>query len=114
MVTVTVALSAASGLPVTVHYATGGGTADPAQVTSGGRAVPVVDGAQGGFKLYAIRPGSAYAALGLEDGDVVRAINGTPVASADQILELVARSTGQITLDLFRRGQPLLLNYLIK
>ena len=89
-------------------------TADPAQVTAGGRAVPVVDAAQSGFKLYAIRPGSAYAALGLEDGDVVRAINGTPLASADQVLELVARSTNQVTLDLFRGGRPILLNYLIK
>jgi S1-C subfamily serine protease len=90
-------------------------TADPAQVTSGGRAIPVLDaGEQSGFKLYAIRPGSAYAALGLEDGDVVRAINGTQLASSEQILELVARSTGQITLDLLRHGQPMIFNYLIK
>ena len=90
-------------------------TADPAQVTSGGRAMPAFDaGAVRGFKLYAIRPGSAYAALGLENDDVIRAINGTQLASGDQALELVARSTGQITLDIVRRGQSILLNYLIK
>jgi S1-C subfamily serine protease len=89
-------------------------TADPTLVTSGGRGVPAVDDAQNGFKLYAIRPGSAYAALGLQNGDVVRAINGTPIATGAQILELVARSTRQISLDLVRRGQPVILNYLIK
>lgn len=90
-------------------------TADPSQVTSGGRAVPVMDaGAQSGFRLYAIRPGSAYAALGLEDGDVIRAINGTRLRSGDHALELIAASTTQITLDLLRRGQPVILNYLIK
>lgn len=90
-------------------------TADPSLVTSGGRAVPVVDaGDRSGFKLYALHPGSAYAALGLEDGDVIRAINGTPIESGDHVLELVARSSRQITLDVLRRGQPMILNYLIK
>lgn len=89
--------------------------ADPALVTSGGRGVPVLgQGEQSGFRIYAIRPGSAYAALGLEDGDVIRAINGTPLASADQALELVAGSATQITVDLVRGGQPMFLNYLIK
>jgi S1-C subfamily serine protease len=90
-------------------------TADPALVTSGGRGVPVLGmDEQSGFKLYAIRPGSTYAALGLQNGDVVRALNGTPIASGDQILVLVARSTRQITLDIVRRGQTIILNYLIK
>jgi general secretion pathway protein C len=90
-------------------------TADPGLVISGGRGVPVVDvGEQSGFKLYAIRPGSAYAALGLQNDDVVRAINGTPLGSGDQILVLIARSTRQISLDLLRRGQSIILNYLIK
>jgi S1-C subfamily serine protease len=90
-------------------------TADPALVTSGGRGIPVLGmGEQDGFKLYAIRPGSVYAALGLEDGDVIRAINGTQLQSAEQILELVARSTVRITLDLLRGGQPMFLNYLIQ
>lgn len=90
-------------------------TADPAQVTSGGRAIPMLDaGDQRGFKIYAIRPGSAYAALGLEDGDVVRAINGTQLASPEQALELVARAGPQITLDVVRRGESIMLNYLIK
>ena len=90
-------------------------TADPVQVTSGGRAIPLLDaGEQSGFKIYAIRPGSAYAALGLVDGDVVRAINGTLLSSGDQVLEIVARSTGQITLDVLRGGRPMIFNYLIK
>ena len=89
--------------------------ADPTLVTSGGRGVPVVDvPEQSGFKLYAIRPGAAYARLGLQNGDIVRAINGNAIASANQVLELIAKSTRQISVDLVRRGQPLILNYLIK
>jgi S1-C subfamily serine protease len=89
-------------------------TADPKLVTSGGRGIPVIDGDQTGFKLYAIRPGSAYAVLGFQNGDVVRAINGTQLTAGNQILDLVARSTRQISVDLVRRGQPMILNYLIK
>lgn len=90
-------------------------TADPTLVTAGGRGVPVAEpGIDHGFKLYAIRPGSAYAALGFQNGDVVRAINGTELAETVQILELVARSNRQITIDIVRRGQPMILNYLIK
>jgi general secretion pathway protein C len=90
-------------------------TADPSLVISGGRGIPMLDpGVQRGFKLYAIRPGSVYAALGFQNGDVVRAINGTEIGSGEQILELVARSTRQISIDVVRRGQPIILNYLIK
>jgi len=88
---------------------------DPAQVTSGGRGVPVLGrGEHSGFRIYAIRPGSAYAALGLEDGDVIRMINGTPLGSADQVLALVAGSDRQVTVDLERAGRAMVLNYLIK
>lgn len=90
-------------------------TADPTLVTSGGRGIPMLDpGLEHGFKLYAIRPGSVYAALGLQNGDVVRAIDGTEIGSGDQIRELIARSTRQISIDIVRRGQPIILNYLIK
>jgi general secretion pathway protein C len=90
-------------------------TADPALVISGGRGIPMLDpGAPHGFKLYAIRPGSVYAALGFQDGDVVRAINGTEIGSGDDVRELIARSTRRISVDIFRRGQPIILNYLIK
>ncbi len=89
-------------------------TADPDLVTSGGRGVPVAQPDAHGFRLYAIRPGSAYAVLGLQNGDVIRAINGIEIGSGDQILELVARSTAQISVDVLRQGQPMILNYLIK
>jgi S1-C subfamily serine protease len=90
-------------------------TADPMMVTSGGRAIPMLEpGVQHGFKLYAIRPGSVYAALGLQNEDIVRAFNGTAVGSGNQILELVAQSNTQISVDILRRGQSIILNYLIK
>jgi S1-C subfamily serine protease len=89
-------------------------TADPDLVTSGGRGVPVAQPGAQGIRLYAIRTGSAYAALGLQNGDVIRAINGIEIASGRQILDLVARSTAQISVEVLRQGQPMTLNYLIK
>src|SRR5262249_26192539 len=49
--------------------------ADPISVSAGARVVPSMkNGTPWGFKLYAIRPGSVYAALGLQNGDTIHAI----------------------------------------
>jgi general secretion pathway protein C len=54
----------------------------------GARMVPAVkDGKPIGFKLYAIKQGSLYAQLGLNNGDIVRAVGGRPLTAADTALE---------------------------
>ena len=56
---------------------------DPSLVATSARVIPSVrNGDSEGFKLYAIRPGSFYAKLNLQNGDTVRAINGCFTAPA--------------------------------
>lgn len=60
----------------------------PMSAARGARMVPAVkDGKPIGFKLYAIKQGSLFAQLRLNNGDVVRAIGGHPLAAADTALE---------------------------
>lgn len=51
----------------------------------GARIVPAIkDGKPLGFKLYAIRPGSPYALLGLANGDTITSVNGQPITTSDE------------------------------
>lgn len=90
---------------------------DPSLVGAVARVIPSVhNGDPDGFKLYAIRPGSFYARLNLQNGDTVRAVNGYELTSTDRALEVFARlgSATTITLDVMRRGQPMILTISIK
>lgn len=40
-----------------------------------------------GFKLFSIRPSSAFAIVGLQNGDVIRSVCSFPLASPDRALE---------------------------
>ncbi len=91
--------------------------ANPMAVAKSARVVPAIkNGQPEGLKLYAIRPGSVWAALGLQNGDTIRAINGYELTSADKALEVYTklRDAKQITVDVTRRGQPMMFNYMIK
>jgi type II secretory pathway component PulC len=70
------------------------------------RLVPSVHGSVDGFKLYAIQPGSLWAAIGVMNGDTLHAINGTELTSPDKALELFQkiRDANEIKLDVIRRG----------
>ncbi len=86
--------------------------ADPIKYGKQARVVPSMrNGQPDGLKLYAIRPSSAYAKLGFSNGDTIRAINGFEIASVDKALELYAKlkDPEQLTFDVWRRGQPLIL-----
>lgn len=86
-------------------------TAHPERVVAGGvAALNTPDG----VRIFAIRPGSVPDALGVQNGDLIRGINGVEIGSTDQALEIIARSTRRITVDLRRGGQTIILNYLIK
>jgi hypothetical protein len=45
---------------------------------------------------------------------LIRGINRVEIRSTGEALEIIARSTRQITVDLRRGGQTILLNYLIQ
>ncbi|MBJ6762934.1 general secretion pathway protein GspC [Myxococcaceae bacterium JPH2] len=64
------------------------------------------DGQAVGFKVSAIRPDSFYTRLGLQNGDVLRRINGFDLNSPETLLELYAklRDTPHLELDVVRGG----------
>jgi type II secretory pathway component PulC len=90
--------------------------ADPMGVAKGARVVPAVkNGQANGFKLYAIRPSSVYARLGLMNGDNITAINGEELSTPDKALEVYTKVKGasEVKLDLLRRGKPVQLTITI-
>jgi general secretion pathway protein C len=91
--------------------------ANPMAVAKGARVVPAVkNGQPDGFKLYAIRPSSVYAKLGLTNGDTLQSINGFELTSADKALEVYTklREATSLEVSVTRRGKPMTLKYNIR
>ncbi|HUS66123.1 MAG TPA: PDZ domain-containing protein [Kofleriaceae bacterium] len=86
---------------------------DTAGLARSARIVPtLVDGRPQGFKLYAIKPGSAPAAIGLHNGDTITRVNGIELTSIDRAADVLATwspATPTATIDLVRRGCPMTL-----
>ncbi|HEY3806786.1 MAG TPA: hypothetical protein VGL61_29485 [Kofleriaceae bacterium] len=90
--------------------------ADPMKYISTVRVVPAMaNGMPSGFKLYAIRPGSLPARLGLENGDRLDAVNGMRIDSSAAALEAYTKLRHAVRLDvsLTRRNQPVEITILI-
>ena len=90
---------------------------NPMAVAKGARVVPSMkNGKPDGFKLYAIRPTSAFAKLGLTNGDTLQSINGFELTSADKALEVYTklREANSLEVEVTRRGKPVTLKYSIK
>ena len=88
-----------------------------AEVMRQARAIPLIEGGvPKGFSLQEIEPGSIYQKLGLQDGDVITAVNGQPLTTADQAIRLfqVFRNERDIALDVTRGGQRMKLSYSIR
>ncbi len=91
--------------------------ANPMGAAKGARVVPAVkNGKPDGFKLYAIRPSSVYAKLGLANGDTLQAINGFELTSADKALEVYTklREATSLQVSVTRRGKDMTINYTIR
>jgi len=70
------------------------------------------DGLPIGFRFVRIAPESAIAALGLQPGDVVRAVNGQPLDSMQRLLALAATLDRPTQLDLeLERGDARLTHH---
>jgi general secretion pathway protein C len=67
------------------------------------------NGVANGFKLFSIQPGSLYASIGIENGDVIQRVNGYEINSPEKALELYQklRESPIITYDLERSGQTI-------
>jgi general secretion pathway protein C len=65
------------------------------------------NGVANGFKLFSIQPGSLYASIGIENGDVIQRINGYEINSPDKALEVYQRlrESSHVTIELERAGQ---------
>ena len=90
---------------------------NPAAISKGARIVPSMrDGKADGLKIYAIRPSSFYAQMGLANGDTLRTVNGIELTSADRALEAYTklRVAKAFVLVLERRGKPLTLTVTVK
>lgn len=91
--------------------------ASPRSLASGARIVPAItEGEVNGFKIYAIRPKSLFAALGLENGDTITDIGDVHLESPDRALEAYqqVRDADEVTLEVIRRGEELTLTYEIR
>jgi general secretion pathway protein C len=81
------------------------------------RAMPAIkDGRPSGFRLDAIRPGSIFAHLQLENGDVLKAVNGAELSTPDAALSLYTklRSASHLSLVVERGGATQTLDYVIQ
>jgi len=90
--------------------------ANPMAIAKGARVVPAMkNGQPDGFKLYAIRPNSPYAALGFTNGDTIQAVNGLELRDASTALDVYTklRSAKELQIDLLRRGKPMTLSITI-
>lgn len=77
------------------------------------RMSPVIskDGEVGGVRVYGVTAGSLPAALGLKSSDIIDSIDGEPIKSAQQLLDLYAKLDKLDTVELGgkRAGKPLAL-----
>jgi general secretion pathway protein C len=90
---------------------------DTSALARSARIVPSVkDNKPNGFKLYAIRPGSVYAKIGLMNGDTIQAINGYDMSTPAMALEVYTklRTAPNLSVSILRRGETKAMNYTIK
>ena len=86
-------------------------------VTASARIIPEIhDGLAAGFRLYSVRREGPLARLGLQNGDVLVAINGLALTSPQAGLEAYAklRSASHVSLGLERNGSPITLEYQLR
>jgi general secretion pathway protein C len=81
--------------------------ANPALLSKQARVIPAMrDGETRGFKFYGIRPGSLPKLFGMKNGDMITAVNGQELKSADEVLGLYTklRRASRITVSVESRG----------
>lgn len=73
----------------------------------------VADGRPAGFRLFQIKEDSVFRRLGIQDGDVVQRVNGTPVSDPASLLAFLERlrSEPRVAVDIVRGGTARTLVY---
>jgi general secretion pathway protein C len=86
-------------------------------LAKGARIVPETkDGKAAGFRLFSIRPEGPFAAIGLQNGDVISAINGLDMSSPDKALEVYTKlkTANHLSVAVERNGQKVTMDYNIR
>ncbi|GHG74716.1 type II secretion system protein GspC [Comamonas sp. JC664] len=87
------------------------------QVAMQARIVPAFkDGQAVGFKLFSIRPDSIYSKIGVQNGDVIRRINGFDLNSPEKALEVYSKmkDAARIEIEIERNGAPIRKSYNVR
>jgi len=88
-----------------------------AALAKGARIVPEVrDGKSAGFRLFSIRPEGPFAKIGLQNGDLVSAINGLDMTSPDKALEVYTKlkTANHLSVAIERNNQKITMDYNIR
>ncbi|HEU4924005.1 MAG TPA: type II secretion system protein GspC, partial [Burkholderiales bacterium] len=88
-----------------------------AELMRAARVVPYEEnGRVVGVKVYGIRRTALLGKLGIQNGDVLRTINGFDLSSPDSALEAYAklRETSEFSIAMMRRGTPRTMEYSVK
>jgi general secretion pathway protein C len=94
-----------------------GALSNLSQLATQARIVPSFkNGVANGFKLFSIVPDSLYSKIGIQNGDVIRRINGYEMNSPDKALEIYQklRDANRIEIEVERRGDTLRKSYSIE
>jgi general secretion pathway protein C len=86
-------------------------------LAKGARIVPETrDGKSAGFRLFSIRPEGPFAKIGLQNGDVISAINGLDMSSPDKALEVYTKlkTANHLSVGVERNGQKITQDYNIR
>ncbi len=81
------------------------------------RIVPAFkDGVAQGFKLFSIRPDSIYSKIGVQNGDVMKRINGYDLNSPEKALEIYSKlkESDRIDIELERNGSTVRKTYNVR
>lgn len=90
--------------------------ANQAALMSAARVIPhEEDGRVVGVKIYGIRRSSLLGRLGIQNGDMLRTINGYELSEPNSVLEAYTnlRTADHLSLSVVRRGSPTTLDYSI-
>ena len=81
------------------------------------RIVPEMkDGKSAGFRLLSIKPDGPFGKIGLQNGDIISAINGLEMTSPDKALEVYTKlkTANHLSVGLERNGQKITEDYNIR
>ena len=91
--------------------------ARPRALSRGARIVPSIKGGKAkGLKLYAIRPSSVFAELGLKNGDTIHSLDGRTLTADSEFIDGLRQAlenAKSLAIDLTRRGKPMRFEFTI-